>query len=522
MKMKNLIGFIVVAMAFAFIGCQGQQQIPNEPPKVVAVFPQNSESGVLVAIAIRVDFSEPIDCSGAEFNLMKAGDPVLVWGTTFCSGNSANFIPLQFLGFGSVYSVRISGVRDKEGKLAEDYQWEFKTATPYWELGQWNSVKKVLYSDTNVYIVGEGKNEKLKIQSRDINDMNKIIWSVVFKDVANVKGHFECSASLETTAQGDFIYILGSNGTLYNISDGPDPATEIDLRWYIAKINGQNGVVIWSHISDRRFRDTESETIGAISHNSSGVYVLGDRSLSIFPKRTVVVEKRDKQTGKIIWEKTKVGLWPGLLAISDENCYATGFNSYTIFYPGEYYWFPTFTGVYKFNCSDGAIEWYRELSRNLELPNSRYQIESPALYGNNLYLGGYYVNEDFGSLNAEERGLSWMFEKLDGKSGETLLTAMPYPIQEYPHYKSWGILGGFLADETGLYAAGKNGGKSTGKSTSMIQKYDHNLNLLWSKDLGITCCSEIKRIGNFLYVAIGAQNEEYKIIRLSAETGEKM
>jgi len=101
-------------------------------PAVTATNPPSNATGVGLASALAVTFSEPMNCatlSASSFALAPSAGGALFAGTVSCSGATAVFTPLASLSPGTQYTASLSGAtQDPAGNgLASTYAWSFTT-----------------------------------------------------------------------------------------------------------------------------------------------------------------------------------------------------------------------------------------------------------------------------------------------------------------------------------------------------------------------------------------------------------
>lgn len=263
-----------------------------------------------------------------------------------------------------------------------------------------------------IYVAGidnTAGNYQWRIEKRDLNN-GALIW----QQTSNPGPGNDVVSGVAVDGTG--IYVVGT----YNISPG-------DYGWRIEKRDLSSGALVWEQISNPT---AENDEANGIAIDGTGIYVVGvDNATGYWQWR---IEKRDLNTGSIIWQQT--------FNPSSGSDKATGVASYgsAIYVVGtemvtgtDYRW-----RIEKRDLNTGLLIWQ-------QTPNPGAWGDWPsdiAVDSSGIYVVGVE------QLSAND--FQWRMEKRDLKTGTLIWTTTSNPSSAEDRANGIGI------DGSGIYVVG--------------------------------------------------------------------
>lgn len=126
----KILTIAVIITAAMLISTHIHAQSDNDPPDIIAVYPQDGAS-VPDDTRLSITFSEPMDPGSIATKTitLKATMGRPVSGAVTYANRTASFVPFGHLDDNEQYTATVSGiVRDISGNLlGSDYSWSFST-----------------------------------------------------------------------------------------------------------------------------------------------------------------------------------------------------------------------------------------------------------------------------------------------------------------------------------------------------------------------------------------------------------
>ena len=281
-----------------------------------------------------------------------------------------------------------------------------------------NDVAYAITADASgIYVAGRDMspgNSEWRIEKRDLGT-----GSVIWTQTINPTGGLDEATAITADTSG--IYVAGYDNT-YN------------WQSHIEKRDLSTGTLIWTQAN---FSSSASRMAYAITADASGIYVAGLDYLGGFPNFLWRIEKRDLNTGNVIWIQTNnpspVSDIAYAITVDTSGIYVTGEDG-----SGDGQW-----RIEKRNLSTGNIIWTQTSNPSVNA-DVAYAITADA---SGIYVAGSDCSP--GAFKAQ-----WRIEKRDLITGSVIWTHTNNPSADSD------IPYGITADTSGIYVAGHEGDPS--------------------------------------------------------------